>query len=51
MKEHSRYREHFYSYSINKIFREAYTSFVENCSDVDILIKLNETVAAIKAYF
>ncbi len=51
MKKHTKYKEHFNKYNISKLFREAYSSYVDSCQNYRVLLQLGDGGKAIKLYF
>ena len=50
MKNHDKYKQYFDNYSINKIILETYISFVDSCSDPEVLLQIKENDKAIQVY-
>jgi hypothetical protein len=50
MKKHSKYKPYFDNYSTNKIFLETYNSFIDSCTNYEVLLKINEHDKAVRVY-
>jgi hypothetical protein len=50
MKKSSKYKGYFDRYSLNKIFLETYNSFIDNCNDYQVLLKIQEFERAAEVY-
>lgn len=50
MKKHSKYKPYFDNYSTNKIFLETYNSFIDSCTNYEVLLKINEYDKAVRVY-
>ena len=50
MKNHPRYQQYFESFSVSKLYRESYESFIETCDSTELLLEMGEVAIGLRRF-